>query len=231
MEDRDGVIRGAWLLHGDRPSLALAAYEVATGDGSLRAEGQRLINYYGPSRTVRTVSLYQALEPREHLPPGFFQGKVVFVGASLVAAAGPTEAKDSFRTPYRGGTRGNTFGAEIHATIAANLLEGRRVSAAPMSVSVLLLVGLPFAAMLVFVYVRPVMGALALAGFAALPWAIGHIAFSRADLWLPVIIPSFIQLPIAWVVSVVWYYLTTVREREKIRRAFAFYLSPGMIRR
>ncbi len=29
----------------------------------------------------------------------------------------------------------------------------------------------------------------------------------------------------------VWYYLTTVREREKIRRAFSFYLSPEMIRK
>jgi adenylate cyclase len=231
MEDRDGVIRGAWLRHGDRPSLALAAYEVATGDRTLRDAGERLINYYGPSRTVRTVSLYQALEPGEHLPAGFFRDKVVFVGASLVAAAGPTEAKDSFRTPFRGGTRGNTFGAEIHATIAANLLEGRRVAPAPFAARALLLVALPFAAMLVFVYVRPVMGAAALAGFAALPWLIGHAAFSRGELWLPVIIPSFIQLPIAWVVSVVWYYLTTVRERERIRRAFAFYLSPGMIRR
>ncbi len=231
MEDRDGVIRSAWLMHGDRPSLALAAYETATGDHSQRRHRERLIRYYGPARAVPTVSYYQALEPHEYLPPGFFKDKIVFVGASLVAATGPTEEKDSFRTPFRGGSRGNTFGAEIHATVAGNLVEGRQVTPAPTAVAVLLMLVLPFAAMLAFVYLRPVMGALALAGFMVLPWGVGALAFSRSDLWLPVVIPTVIQLPLAWVVSVVWYYLTTVREREKIRRAFAFYLSPGMIRR
>ena len=231
MEDRDGVIRSAWVMHGDRPSLALVAYETATHDRSLRSHGERLIDYYGPSRSIRTVSLYQALEPAEHLPPGFFKDKIVFVGLSLVAASGPKESKDSFRTPFRGGTRGNTFGAEIHATIAGNLLEGRRVTPAHPAVAALLLVALPFLAMLAFVTLRPVAGSLALVGFALVPWAAGYLAFSRGGVWLPVVIPSAIQLPVAWVVSVVWYYLTTVREREKIRRAFAFYLSPGMIRR
>jgi adenylate cyclase len=46
-----------------------------------------------------------------------------------------------------------------------------------------------------------------------------------------VIIPAVIQLPIAYVSSLAWYYLTTVRERERIRRAFSFYLSPDMIQR
>ncbi len=230
-EDRDGVIRTAWLLHDKRESLALAAYETATGDTSAREPGPRLIDYYGPSRTVPTISLYQALDPAEYLPPGFFKGKIVFVGASLVAAAGPTEAKDSFRTPYRGGTRGNTFGAEIHATIAANLLEGRRIyPASPMAVAAGLLL-LSYLATLVFLYLRPLAGALALVGLELIPTAVGYLAFTREELWLPVVIPSVVQLPLAYVVSVVWYYLTTVREREKIRRAFTYYLSPSMIRR
>ncbi len=231
MEDRDGVIRSAWLMHGERPSLAQAAYETATGDRSTREAGERVIDYYGPARTMRTVSLYQALAPSEHLPPGFFRDKIVFVGASLVAAAGPAEAKDSFRTPYRGGRSGNTFGVEIHATVAANLLEDRRIVPSPLWASALLLLGLPAAAMVAFMWLRPLAGAGALLAFMAFPWALAGVAFAREGLWLPVIIPSFIQLPLTWVVSVVWYYMTTVRERERIRRAFAFYLSPGMIRR
>jgi adenylate cyclase len=162
MEDRDGVIRSAWLLHDGRPSLALAGYEVATGDTSAREHGPRLIDYYGPSRTVPTVSLYQALEPGEYLPPGFFKDKMVFVGASLVAAATPAEAKDSFRTPFRGGTRGNTFGVEIHATIAANLLEGRRIDPAPPLLAALMLLLLPLPAIFAFIYLRPIGAAFAL---------------------------------------------------------------------
>jgi adenylate cyclase len=43
------------------------------------------------------------------------------------------------------------------------------------------------------------------------------------------VIPTTVLLPVAYVTALVWYYLTTVRERENIRRAFSFYLSPEMI--
>ncbi len=231
-EDPDGVIRHTWLMHDERPGLAVAAYEVATGDRSHRSEtGPRLINYYGPPRTIRTVSLYQALEPTEHLPPGFFKDKIVFVGASLVAAAGPAEAKDSFRTPFYGGAWGRTFGVEIHATLAANLLERRRLDVVPPAVAALGLLLLPFAAIVVFLRLRPLLAVPALIAFVLAVWGSGHVLFSRAHLWHPVIIPSVVQLPLAYVVCLTWYYLTTVREREKIRRAFTFYLSPSMIRK
>src|SRR5207249_3315920 len=59
----------------------------------------------------------------------------------------------------------------------------------------------------------------------------GYLAFTRGHLWVPVIIPAALQLPLAYVLSLVWYYLTTVRERERIKRAFSFYLSPDMIQR
>jgi adenylate cyclase len=231
MEDRDGVIRSAWLLHDGRPSLALAAWEVATGTASARQGGPRLIDYYGPSRTVPTISLYQALEPDKHLPPGFFKDKIVFVGASLVAAATPAEAKDSFRTPFRGGTRGNTFGVEIHATVAANLLEGRRITPAPPLLAAAMLLLLPLLVTAVFIYLRPVGAAFALVGLELIPVGAAYLAFVRQEIWLPLVIPSVVQIPVAYVASVIWYYLTTVREREKIRKAFAFYLSPSMIRR
>ena len=231
MEDRDGVIRSAWLAHDGRPGLALAAWQTATGDKTAPEPGRRLIDYYGPSRTVPTVSLYQALEPGQYLPPGFFKDKIVFVGASLVAAAGPTEFKDSFGTPFRGGTHGNTFGAEIHATLAANLLEARRIVPAPPWLITAMLLLLPFTATLAFIYLRPVAAALSLVAFELAPAAAAYLAFARQGVWIPVLIASVVQLPVAYVVSVLWYYVTTVREREKIKRAFAFYLSPNMIRR
>jgi adenylate cyclase len=46
-----------------------------------------------------------------------------------------------------------------------------------------------------------------------------------------VVIPSAIQLPFSYGLSLIWYYLTTVRDREKIKRAFGLYLSPEMVRR
>lgn len=230
-EDRDGVIRASWLMHDERPSLALAAYEVATGDESFRDPALRLIDYYGPPRTVPTVSLYQALAPEEYLPPGFFRNKIVFVGASRVAAAGSAEAKDSFRTPFHGGTVGNTFGVEIHATLAANLLEHTRINRVSATAEAAWLLLLPLLATLVFLYLRPLLGALALLALGLFPWVMGYLTFTHLGLWHPVVIPSVVQLPTAYVASVVWYYFTTVREREKIRKAFTFYLSPSMIRK
>jgi adenylate cyclase len=62
-------------------------------------------------------------------------------------------------------------------------------------------------------------------------WIASYQAYARTGLWLPLVIPSAVQLPIAYAAGLLWYYLTTVREREKIRRAFSFYLSPDMIKK
>ncbi len=227
LPDSDGVIRSAWLVPYGRPGLALAAYERATGDTSQRDEEARLIDYYGPPRTVRTVSLYQALEPERFLPPDFFKDAIVFVGLSQAAAAGPA-AKDAFLTPYRGASGAATFGVEIHATIAANLLEGRRIDLLPPWVETGMLILLPIIASIAFAWLGPLYGLLALAALIVLPFATSYVAFNHFQLWTPTVIPAAIQLPLAYVVSVIWFYLTTVRDRERIKRAFSLYLSPAM---
>jgi adenylate cyclase len=228
--DDDGTIRDTWLVPGDRPGLALAAYQVATGDLSHAQDTRRrLIDFYGPPRTIETVSLYQALDPGQYLREGFFRDKIVFVGLSQLAAASIHESKDSFPTPFTGGQVGNTYGVEIHATIAANLLEDRRIQPLSTAAENVLLVALAIVATVLFVLLRPVAGVLALLLLQATTWVVGYQTFARSGLWLPLIIPTLVQLPVAYATSVVWYYLTTVREREKIRRAFSFYLSPDMI--
>jgi adenylate cyclase len=230
--DGDGTIREMWLVPADRPSLSLAAYEVATGDDGYRAErGSRLINYYGPPRTIETVSLYQALDPAQYLPSGFFENRIVFVGASQVAAVRVTDVKDSFPTPFSGGAVGYTYGVEVHATVAANLIDSQRITPFPESIEIGLLIGLALLATVLFIYLRPIGAAAALVALVLMVWLATYLAFARLGLWFPVVIPSAVQLPLAYGVSLIWYYLTTVREREKIRRAFSFYLSPEMIRK
>ncbi|HMC82568.1 MAG TPA: adenylate/guanylate cyclase domain-containing protein, partial [Candidatus Polarisedimenticolia bacterium] len=227
--DRDGVIRQAWLARQHRKSLALVAYEIATGHSQSRDGAARIVDYYGPSRSVRTVSFYQALDPAQYLPAGFFRGKIVFVGLSQASAAGPA-AKDAFMTPFRGSGGEQTFGVEIHATLAANLLEGRRIDLLPSVSEGLLLLLFPLLAVPVFLALRPLLGGVFFLLLELLPWVAGYVAFTRARLWIPVIIPAAIELPTAYMLSLLWYYTTTVRERERIRRAFSFYLSPEMIR-
>ena len=88
---------------------------------------------------------------------------------------------------------------------------------------------LPLVAMSVFMALRPLYGLLALLVIEIAWWAGAHLAFAHGHTWLPVMIPSVALLPATYVLSLVWYYMTTVRERERIRRAFNFYLSPQMI--
>ncbi len=83
--------------------------------------------------------------------------------------------------------------------------------------------------MLVFMYLRPLAGMFALLVILAVPWGAGALAFNYGRLWIPVMVPFIIQLPAAYGMSLLWYYLTSVRERKRIRRAFNFYLSPDMI--
>jgi len=226
-----GVIRETFLMQDDRPSLALAAYEVATGDTSKRSGTARLIDYYGQGRKIETHSYYQAVDPDQYLTPDTFKGKIVFVGATDPAASGQTDAKDSFATPFSSDTNHSTYGVEIHATIAANLLEGRRIDLLPAAAEAALLVLLGLTAAVLFIGLRPVYAALALLGLELIWGAGAHLAFSRGQIWLPLVIPMVSMLPAPYVASVVWYYLTEARERKRIRNAFSFYLSPKMIER
>ncbi|MCI0409892.1 MAG: adenylate/guanylate cyclase domain-containing protein, partial [Acidobacteria bacterium] len=228
--DRDGVIRTAWLLHQERKTLALAATEIATGRPFQGDTSERLIDYYGPPRTIPTVSFYQAIDPAQYLPPGFFRDKVVFVGLSQPSAPG-IAPKDAFLTPFGGASGQPTYGVEIHAALAGNLLEGRRIGLLPPVAEAALLLLLPLIASLAFVGLRPLWGGLAFLALELLPLGAGYLAFTSGHTWIPIVIPSVLQLPATYVLSLVWYYLTTVRERERIKRAFSFYLSPDMIKR
>jgi adenylate cyclase len=223
--DPDGHLRHAWLSPDGHAGLALAAYEIATGDRSHEHEGSRYLDYYGPARVgIKTVSIYQALEPEKYLAPDFFRNRIVFVGLAETAATGQA-AKDSFLTPFTGADGETTYGVEIHATLAANLLDGREIDLLPPGVESLLLFLFPVIPLLAFTYFRPLGGGGVLVLFLTIPWAIGYAAFQRG-LWLPVVIPTAIQLPLAYMVSLLYYYLTTVRERERVKRAFSLYLSP-----
>jgi adenylate cyclase len=223
--DPDGVIRNAWPVRVDRPSLALAAYEMATKDTSQR-EPWRIIDFYGKPRTIRTVSLYQALDPQGSLPPGFFKDKLVFVGLSQEAAT-TDKGKDSFPTPFISAEAGTTYGVEIHATLAGNFLEGRRIRVLPGWDMALLLL-LPLAASLIFMQFRPLWGGVVFVLALPVPFLAGLLAFHQG-IWLPVTIPTVVQLPLAYGLSLLWYYLTTAKDRERIKRAFGHYLAPEMV--
>src|SRR5205814_619587 len=80
--------------------------------------------YYGPPETVPFVSYKQALST-DGVPPGFFRGKVVFVGARPMTSS-LIEKRDELRNPYPSFNKEFIFMlmVEVHATQFLNLARG-----------------------------------------------------------------------------------------------------------
>jgi adenylate cyclase len=92
-----------------------------------RPDGDSLINFYGPSKTVPTVPYEMVVsEGGARFPTDLFRGKIVFVGLGLRSSTGPAQ-RDAFLTPFDAAT----FGTELHATIASNLLAGDWIQRPP----------------------------------------------------------------------------------------------------
>jgi len=83
------------------------------------APNRSLLNFYGPGRSIPTIPYEVVIsEASEPLPRSLFEGKIVFVGLGLRSSTGASQ-RDAFITPFDQ----QTFGAEIHATAASNLLQ------------------------------------------------------------------------------------------------------------
>lgn len=191
------------------PSQRLLDEVICQGD-------TRLLNYYGPPRTLRMESYADVYEGKvENL-----QGKVVFVGrANRRFSPGKS---DFFPTPYSDSHTGKMAGVEIMATQFANLLEDSFVERPLPSWLISSLFGLLVALLLVGFPGWLGIGfslifALAYAGSAV--WV-----FARYHGWLPVVGPLLLQLPLSWLLSLAWSRYDLLRERVRIldfvRRVF-----------
>jgi CHASE2 domain-containing sensor protein len=80
-------------------------------------------------------------------------------------------------TPFRGRHGSSTFGVEVHAALAANLVEHREVKLLDRRVEVAFLLLLPLVASLTFLSLRPLAGGAAFLLLLLVPWAIAYVAF------------------------------------------------------
>jgi adenylate cyclase len=189
----------------------------------------RYLNYYGPPRSFRTVPFYQVLQSREISQgetPIDFKGKVVFVGLSETAL---TERKDSFYTPFSRADGVFLSGTEIAATAFSNLLQNAPVI--PVGPPILLAVIL-FWGILVAVIGRMASTAMAALGIAAVS-SVYLIAakyqFQADGTCYPIIIPLFIQSPLAFGGAILLNYFETNRERQNIRKALSYYVPDEVV--
>ncbi len=171
-------------------------------------EDTRHLDFYGPPQTFRIESYSDVHDGKAtHL-----QGKVVFVGMSNRQFA-PTKP-DFFQTPFTDTHSGRMAGVEIMATQFANLLEGRFVTSPYPQALFHVLFGL--LAGLLLTQFAGLLGMAASLLFSGAYVGLAVWCFKRSGLWLPVAVPLLIQLPVAWMMSLLWSRRDLLNERKRI---------------
>lgn len=189
----------------------------------------RYLNYYGPPRTLNTVPFYRILESLEFSSgdmPLDINGKAVFVGLSEISV---TEARDSFYTAFSRSDGVFHSGTEIAATAFSNLLQNTLVT--PVSPPVFLLVvffwGLLVAA--VGCLASAASATLGIVAVSGIYLGAAGYQFQADATWYPVVIPLFIQSPLAVVGAVLWNYFETNKERQNVRKALSYYVPDEVV--
>ncbi len=174
------------------------------------------LNFYGPAGTIDSVPYYQVIakyRDERLVENTYLRDKVVFVG---VAEYSSPQQKDSYYTVFRSDDGIDLSGVEIAATAFANLLTDRalRVPAALVYVGILVAFGCVVG---VLMSAAPLGYGIVAVMVAGILYAFGvQFAFSRHDLWLPAVIPFFVQLPIAVLFGILFKYRTERRDKNVI---------------
>jgi adenylate cyclase len=186
----------------------------------------RHLNFYGPPGTLKAISYHKVLAATLESPPVRdlgVAGKAVFIGQSENLRL---EQVDGFYTVFSSSDGLDLSGVEIAASAFANLLQGN----APWSLGYpwqhLLLLFWGTLAGLASFRLRP-LWALAVIGLLSAGYINGAVAlFTRTTLWLPVVVPLLMQVPLAFVGGVLLRLGRVGRERDHIRTSFGYYLPP-----
>jgi serine/threonine protein kinase len=149
-------------------------------EGSRLPDANSLINFYGPSKSIPTVPYEMVVSDQgARFPTDMFRGKVVFVGLGLRSSTGPSQ-RDAFITPFDAAT----YGTEVHATVASNLLANDWIRQPAGWISCCIQVGVAaFAAWLVFSLSGP--GAVLILALVGGLFAVGALALFYAGWFVP----------------------------------------------
>lgn len=218
LPEDNGYIRRFMSSPVELPTLAESASNITEKPGT-----RDLINYYGPPRTIPTFSYYQVLETEYPIPEGYLKDKIVFVGLSLRTGLGPSQ-KDSYLTPYL-----KTFGVEIHAAAAGNLITGNWIRRKPLSLEASVLGIAAIILSLIFLLIRPTWGGIVLIGTAVIWGVTSYYGFLNL-IFIPGAVLVTTVLPFSYLGSTLYYYVITYRKQRQLQKAFQFYLSPEMAR-
>jgi adenylate cyclase len=190
----------------------------------------RYLNFYGPPGTVVTVPYYQILQDRQKSSAGSKQldieGKVVFVGLSEQLRP---EQKDGFYTVFSQPSGFDLSGVEIAATAFANILED--TAAQPLKLPWMLVIIIVWGSALgiLCMYSKAIVAACSIIFLSLLYLVFAAYQFKLSGFWYPIVIPLFIQVPLAFFGTALWNYFDVSKERQNIKDAFGKFLPQDVV--
>lgn len=189
----------------------------------------RYLNFYGPPRTVRTLSYHQVLQSEINETMQFdLKDKAVFVGVSASSFSEQDELRDDYITVFKQPDGLQISGVEIAATAFANLLDDRPVRRIPLlgSLSILFLFG--FTLSFIFLTLPDQRAAMLVIMF-VLIYSYGvYYLFNTVQLWLPIVIP-LAQALLSFSTALFAKYTESIRERRILKEAFGRYVPERVV--
>lgn len=190
----------------------------------------RYLNYYGPPRSIPTIPYDALLGPNAEATARALAGRTVFVGYSEPRRS--ERQQDEFYSVYSSQASGISLsGVEIGATAFANLLEGNSITLLPMPSYLAAMFGWSFV-LATTLFGRAarwvLLGALSLG---ALYFGVAWWTFEAANLWLPVVAPLGVILPLGMFAMLLVRHRELGRQRHRIQAALGHYVPPSVVAR
>ena len=188
-----------------------------------RSGKNHYLNFYGPPRTINTISYFQVLQSDRERTANQevldLKGKAVFIGVSEISL---TEQRDGFYTVFSEPTGLELSGVEICATAFANLLEDIPVRSFgfPFHPLTLLIWGL-LIGVISFLF-PPLTALLYILGLMTLYSGVAYFQFKTAGIWFPFVIPIMFQVPVAFLGALFWRHGEIKREHKIVQMKSEF---------
>jgi adenylate cyclase len=198
-------------------SFSVVTVERATGENVPPFSGDRkLIDFRGPTGTVRSVSYSRVLSGR--FPKGIFRDKIVVVGTTALSQ------QDIH--PVSFGSE-QMPGPEIQANAISTILNGLPLEYAPTSLNLALIVLLGFLAPLASLRLS-LLWTLVLALSAAAVFLVAtQVTFNRG--WVLSFVYPFGALILSSIGSLAAHYLLSAFERERVRDVFSRFVPESVV--
>jgi adenylate cyclase len=208
------------------PTDPTAVAEVRALESMYLGDATRLLNFYGPAGTIRSMTYDQVLAASAQSLSPLVRGHAVFVG---YAESAQPEELEHFATVFSTGDGLDLSGAEIAATAFANLLGDNSIRELQLAHRLILVFASGLLATLVC---RQLSIPAALIIMAIAVGAYGGTSlylFTSHALWIPIVVPMFVAAPAGMLFAYAWRYQTARRQREQLRRAFGYFVPSKLV--